>query len=269
MKRSIQLCRLAVLNTALILGGCNAADIVNALADVDNTDFIATETFEYSLDFTTQTELRLAGVNGTISITADPSATTVSVTGERRVGSSSTADAQEHLPLLLVIVEATSSAMIVRTEQPDETRGRAYIVDYTVTVPPSLRVLVGSVNGNITVTGAEAEVNVGNVNGNIDLVRVTGAVSVGLVNGNVIADVILPRGEDVALATVNGNLTLALNSDASASLEASWVNGGFSSSGIDLQLDQITQSTARGTLGDGAGDISMGTTNGQILVRGR
>lgn len=252
-----------------VLAACDAADVVSALADVDNTDFIVTEAFQFTVQVSTQTEFRLAGVNGDILVTADPGATAVTVTGERRVGSSSTADARAHLPNLRVLLDETSTAIVVRTEQPEKTRGRLYVVDYTVRLPSHLRQNVGNVNGSVRLVGARAHVTVGNVNGNVDVIDIEGGLEAGLVNGNVFADVWLPRGEDVALGTVNGNLTLEVQPGASARVTADWVNGGFSSSGLDLEIDQITPISVRGRLGDGAGQIGMGTTNGQIELRRR
>lgn len=253
-----------------VAAACDAADVVSSLGDVDNTDFIATEAFAFSVDATTHTEFRLEGVNGLISVTADPNATAVAVSGERRVGSSSTADARSHLSNLRVVVDESGSAIVVRTEQPQNPRGRNYVVDYEVTMPSGLRLSISNVNGNVTASGVENDVSVGNVNGNIGLTEIRGGVSAGLVNGNIVADVILPRGMDVALGTVNGNLTLSVQDGASARVEASWVNGGFSAdAGLDFQLEEATQGSVRGLLGDGAGQISMGTTNGQIALRRR
>ncbi len=254
---------------AILLAGCDAANIVSGIGDVSNTDSVVAESFQFTVEVTTQTEFRLEGINGTILITGDPDATSVVVSGERKVGSSSTADARAHLPALQVLVEETPTAIIVRTDQPEEARGRNYIVDYRVTVPSSMIPIVANINGNIDIAEVAADVIVGNVNGNIDLNAIIGAVTAGLVNGNIFADMELPDGSDVAMATVNGNLTLVLNQDASARFLASWVNGGFTSSNIDLDLQEVQQTSVRGVLGAGAGEINMGTTNGQIALEGR
>jgi hypothetical protein len=261
MERRITIAARAVtsLVASLALGACNASDLVTGIGDVDNTDFIVTEAFQFSVAVSTQTEFRLAGINGDMRIIADPTATAITVSGERRVGSSSTADARAHLPQLIV----------VRTEQPENNRGRAYVVRYDVTLPASLRQAIGNTNGNVFIEGARADLTVGTVNGNVDLVDVTGAVTVGLVNGNVVADVTLPRGSDARLGTVNGNLTLAVQPDASADVSAAWVNGGFTTDGLDLQLIDVGPTSVRGRLGDGAGVIELGTTNGQIRLQSR
>ena len=124
-------------------------------------------------------------------------------------------------------------------------------------------------NGNIRITGVGNDVAVGGVNGNIDVLSTEGGLDAGLVNGNITADLTLPTGSDVALGTVNGNLTLTVQKDANANLSASWVNGGFSSQNITINQLETTPTTVRGRLGIGGVDISLGTTNGQIALRGR
>ena len=261
--------KVVALGAVLAAVACDPTVIVNGIGNVDNTDFVATERFLFTIAVTTQTQFNLAGINGNIRITGDPAATAITVAGERKVGSNSSADARAHLPGLRVEVDERSNEIVVRTEQPEDTRGRNYTVDYVVTVPNGMRQVIGNVNGNITVTGIPADAIVGNVNGNIDITGVVGTLVVGLVNGNVTADITLPDGDHAELATVNGNLTLTVQEAVSARFEAGWVNGGFTISGLTLTDQVLTQASVRGTLGSGAGSIEMGLTNGQIAVRGR
>jgi DUF4097 and DUF4098 domain-containing protein YvlB len=261
--------KLLALGVFFAASACDPTVIVDGIGNVDNTDFVAAESFLFNIEVTTQTQFSLAGINGNVRVTGHPTATSITVAGERRVGSSSSTDARAHLPGLRVEVDERTDEIRVRTEQPEDTGGRNYVVDYVVTVPNSMAQVIGNVNGNITLTGVPADAIVANVNGNIDVTGVVGNLVVGLVNGNVTADVTLPDGDDVVLATVNGNLTLTVQAAVSAHLEAGWVNGGFSITGLTLTDQVVNQTSVSGTLGAGAGSIEMGLTNGQIAIFGR
>jgi DUF4097 and DUF4098 domain-containing protein YvlB len=251
----------------VVATGCT--DIVSSVGDVDNTDFVASESFAFTLDVTTQTRFRLEGINGNVTVTGDPDATAVDVSGLRQVGSNSTADARANLVNLRVEVDEGSSEFVVRTEQPDNTRGRNYSVTYDVTVPDFMIQSIANVNGNVIASGISNDVAIGNVNGNVTASGVFGDLSVGLVNGNVVADVTLPPSGDVALATVNGNVSLTVPQNVSAELEATWVNGGATITNLTLQNQQITENSIRGVFGAGDGTINIGLTNGTITVVGR
>ncbi len=259
----------AVVGCLLGVAAAGCTDIVSSIDDVDNTNFEAFATFSFTLDVTTQTQFRLEGINGNMTVTGDPDATTVEVSGERRVGSNSTADAEAHLPNLRVEVDERSSEFVVRTVQPNNTRGRSYQVTYEVTAPASMVQSIANVNGNIVASGVSSDVAVGNVNGNVTTIGLFGDLSVGLVNGNVVADVTLPPSGDVALATVNGNVSLTVPQNVSAEFEATWVNGGATISNLTLQNQQITETSIRGVFGGGDGTINVGLTNGSITVTGR
>ena len=253
----------------ILTAGCDAVDAISGLTDVDNTDFAASENFAFAIEVTSQTRFQLDGINGDVRVTGDPDATTISVAGERVVRSSSTADAREHLGQLRVEVSEGSAETAVRTLQPEDTRGRNYVVNYVVTLPSHLIGAIGNVNGNVFVTGFDNDVAVGSVNGNINVTGVTGQLSVGLVNGNINADVTPPLGGRVALGSVNGNITLGIPTDISARFDASWVNGGISFQNVTLQNPVLTQTSATGIFGQGDGTIEMGVTNGQLTVSGR
>lgn len=251
----------------IVTAGCT--DIVSSIGDVDNTDFVASESFSFTLDVTTQTRFRLEGINGNMTVTGDPDATVVEVSGLRQVGSNSTADARANLVNLRVQVDEGNDEYVVRTEQPDNTRGRNYTVTYEVTVPDFMIQSIANVNGNVVALGISNDVAIGNVNGNVTASGVFGNLSVGLVNGNVGADVTPPPSGDVALATVNGNVSLTVPQNVSAEFEATWVNGSATITNLTLQNQQITETSIRGVFGAGDGTINVGLTNGTITVTGR
>ena len=258
-----------VLTTALVLASGCVVDVNDSNDDnVNGTSKKAEGTFSYKIAVASQNEIHVEGINGTIEITGVAGLDSIAITGLRRVGSDSEADAIEHLSDLEVSVNAGSEQISVKTNQPRETNGREYTVNYGVRVPVNMRVTASNVNGIITVANIENRVDAANINGNVVLDDVRGDVDVDLVNGNIICDASLPQNGQIDMNTVNGNLILTIPGSTSATLTASVTNGSISTS--NLQFSNVTTSARsfNGTLGAGNGSIRLVAVNGTITATG-
>ncbi len=251
----------------LVLSGCIIADI-DGDDDFGRTDFVAHASFSFKVDITSQTRIRLEAINGNVKISGRADAASVTVSGERQVGSHSQSDAERHLDNLQVEVEDRGDEIVIRTIQPKNNQGRNYVVDYTITLPVDLEVAAGLVNGNLTVETIDNVVSVHTVNGNVDLREITGSASVELINGNIDSEVFLPLEGTIVLATTNGNIALGIPLSTSAALTARVTNGAINLSNLNLQNPDLTNLSLTGTLGDGDGSIELRTVNGNIGVNG-
>ena len=259
---------LAVLLGIMLLSGCSDDDSNPFAGDcVDNTDFVASETFSYRVPLAEHVRFKLEGINGNIEITGVAGADSVSIEGERSVGSESIDDAEEHLPELEVSVSDMGTEVFVETIQPEDTDCRSFIVDYEITLPESLNVYVDNTNGTITVTSMRSTLDVGTTNGQITLDDFVGSTDADVTNGQIVAEVTLPQDGEAELTTVNGSIVLWIPDDTSAEFSAEVVQGTIT---IDdsLVLDDavITNDSVTGTLGDGEGTIDLRTVNGSMSV---
>ena len=227
----------------------------------------ASAPFSFDVTVAGQTRLRLEAINGTVDIAGSTSANTVSVTGERRVRSDSARDAADQLPNLEVSVTEGVDVILVRTIQP-ENDDHEYVVDYVITMPRELAVIVNNVNGDIDVDSINSRVTVGNVNGGIDLTNIVGSTTVGLVNGQIDARITLPLDGTIDLETVNGEIGLRIPGNTSARVDARVQNGTVTVSNLSLQISEQTPTSVMGTLGSGRGTISLGAVNGAIELSG-
>ena len=89
-----------------------------------NNTFSADEPFSSTIDIVDQTRFRLEGITGTMSVTGNPNATSVTITGEKRIEAKSMEEAQDHLSDLEVDVQNLSNEVFVRTIQPESAQGR-------------------------------------------------------------------------------------------------------------------------------------------------
>jgi DUF4097 and DUF4098 domain-containing protein YvlB len=226
------------------------------------------EPFSVKVAVANQTRVTLQGINGNIEIFGRAQVDSFTVAGERRVGSFSTEDAQEHFHLLEVVVTDAGDELQVETRQPASSSGRSYTVNYELTVPQNLDLEIGNLNGNIVVKTVRSTITLGTLNGNIALEDIEGNVTAEATNGSVVAEVILPIGGTAHLVTTNGNVTLSVPATTSAELTATLANGDIQIQGLSLQDPVSTNTSLSGTLGAGEGSITLRTVNGNIFIMG-
>ncbi len=251
------------------LNACDSDTIFNSNDDnVDNTNFVAKESFNFAVDVKNHTQVRFDAINGNVEIIGSASATSVTITGERRVGSESTADAEEYLQKLEVRVTETASIVFVETIQPAKNHGRNFVVDYKITMPENLELDADNINGNMTIENIRNDVDVDNVNGTIDLRDIVGNASADVVNGLIRAKVTMPQNGNIDMGTVNGNIELEIPQNTSADFSASVTNGAIQILNLTLQNEVATTRSVEGTLGNGEGTIKTNTVNGNIKTTG-
>jgi len=248
--------------------GCSSDKTVDSEGNVNSTDFVAKESFSFRVDVTTHSRLRLDGVSGTVTITGESESDSVMITGERRVGSESAQDAEAHLPLLQVTVQEIGNEVYVKTTQPEQTHGRSYVVDYTITIPEGFMVSVNHVTGLVSIESVKNSVSVNHVTGQVLLDEIYGSAVVSLVTGGIEAEVTLPQDGTVNFNLVTGSIGLDIPQNTSAEFSASVVTGTISMSDLVLQNPVSTPVSLTGTLGGGEGTIVLNVVTGSVDVRG-
>jgi DUF4097 and DUF4098 domain-containing protein YvlB len=299
MMKKIMMMFVLLLTMSLVLLGCGRDGSV-----CHKIDHYVEEPFSFTVDFEDHTRLRLAGITGDVEVTGQPDAEAIIISGHRRVGSSSTVDARARLGDLRVDVQDLGSEVIVRTIQPADTEGASYIVNYTITLPPDVEILVGNKIGTVAVDGVHNTVTVNASTGTVILCQINGSACVDAANsttylqdihGNVWADVLnggvslhriegdihaevkngsigcqtilLPKGV-IDLRSVNGGVSLKIPETTSAQLTASVTNGNIDISNLPLHNQSCTNNCVTGQLRDGNGTICLQVVNGGISVSG-
>jgi hypothetical protein len=234
-----------------------------------NTDFKAEEPFSKEVAIVNQSRLRLKGANDKISITGISGAVSVMITGMKRVKSSSTEDASEHLSALEVNVQSLADEIFVETILPEVTGGRGYEADYSITLPKDLEIKIINMNRNVTINAIDNNITVNNVNGDVTLTDIFGSAVIRLVNGTIESEVTLPLNGTIGLRTVNGNIKLTIPSDTSARFSADVNIGNINMSYLVLNNNLETENSLSGIFGSGQGSISLDAeATGNINVSG-
>lgn len=253
---------------SIILSSCSS-DGYDGVSGVSNTNFEASESFNFEVPVVNHTLFTLIGVNGEISISGNAGANSVIITGIKRVLSDSVEDAQAQLQNLNVNVQDLQSEILVETVQPAISAGRSYIVNYTVTLPKFLKNNVTNLNGIVTLDSIDNDVTVNNLNGTVTLTNITGNASANLLNGQIQSAVTLPLNGVIDMKTLNGDIDLEIPVNTSASLSASVTLGTITTQNLVLQNIVNTPTFLSGTLGSGQGTIRLETKQvGNIMVTG-
>jgi hypothetical protein len=262
--------------------------IVNPDIEDEHRDnkYTASREFSYNVDITTQNQLFLNAINGTIEISGVTEADSIKVWGEMRVDSDTKEDAENSLDNLSVIISETESRIEVETQQPSKTYGRNYQVFYHILIPRSWKVIVNSVNGPIYISNIQNEVKSTSTNGDCIIENITGDVTTVLVNGsmrlwNVSGDlygsltngsisskVQLPYNGVCKLHTVNGEILLSIPTSTSADFSAQVQNGIISIKNLTIHTSTSSSKSVIGRIGDGEGNIELTAVNGNIIVTG-
>ena len=173
-------------------------------------------------------------------------------------------------------VNATEENIRIKTEYPDRdqyfSRDRydnPATVEYTLTVPrKAVLESIELVNGSIDIDGVEGNVKASSINGRLGARGLMGEARLSTVNGPLEAVFTqLDESKPISLASVNGNLTLTIPSNANASVRAGTVHGGISTDfGLKVKHGEYVGHSMEGQIGTGGPRIKLGNVNGAIRI---
>ena len=249
-----------------------AAMLIAACTDEDSNGVVnlrpsAEEPFSFNVLHDNQTALRLDAISGTVEVTGVPGATSIFITGVKRVEADTVEDATVHLAELDVVVDDLATEVWVRTVQPKLSAGRNYIVNYTITLPQNFAVNVANLN-KVTVRSIDNDCLITSVSGPIHADTIMGNAILTLVNGQISASVILPAAGRIDIGAVNGNINLQIPQTTSAQFAATVGIGSIKLTKLSLSNETVTPGSHKGTLGSGDGTITLNVWNGTIAVQG-
>ena len=140
-------------------------------------------------------------------------------------------------------------------------------VEFTVKLPVGVRVVVTSVNGEVSVEDATAEVEASSVNGSVWAASSGGPVVAHSVNGDVRARMSSRGTKDLKFSSVNGTVIVQVPENTDAELSMSTVNGSVQSDFPVTISGKLNPRRLHATLGKGGPLIEMRTVNGDVRLR--
>jgi len=149
------------------------------------------------------------------------------------------------------------------------TIGLSRSVNYNVTVPRWLNVVVRTTNGDIEVTGVAGQFKATTTNGRVVALGLEQGAEVEATNGLIRLDFAKLGDAGVRCDTTNGTISVTLPRDAKARVSAHVSNGRISTENLQMETTEQSRRRLEGTLGGGGATVRLETTNGAIDIRGR
>jgi len=233
------------------------------------TDERIDQTYSLNLNGT----VKAANINGSIKISTWDSP-------QVRLIAVKSSDNPEALKYVDVKVESTDSMFSVKADyegmkKREERKWREFEnlkVEFELTVPRTANLDgIATVNGNVTIDGADGETNASTVNGKVSGKNLGGPAQLTTVNGTVEADFEdLAQSGDVKLTTVNGQVNLVLPSDANATIKANSLSGSIRNDfGLPIRKGEFIGRDMHGMIGNGDVKIKMSSVSGSLSVTRR
>ncbi|MFN2315870.1 MAG: DUF4097 domain-containing protein [Gemmatimonadales bacterium] len=131
------------------------------------------------------------------------------------------------------------------------------------------RVSVSAVSGRIEITGASGDVDAETVSGNVGLYRIESSrVNASSLSGQVIYQGAIRDNGSYTFGSHSGTVTLAIPSNANATVNTSTMSGGMSASFSLPAMDQRSRGRTTVRFGNGSASIEVESFSGNIrLVR--
>ena len=216
-------------------------------------------------------------VNGSIKVEAwDKNQVSLEVT--KTVRASDSEEADEYFADLRVDIRSGNDYLDVKTHYPHEFGGgfwswlfhggsRYGSVEYVLKVPSTVRLDVGSTNGNIRVREVVSSVAAHSTNGRIDLEDVGGDVHGSTTNGGITARMSdKVKFHEMNLGTTNGGITVYCPEDINADVRAHTTNGGIHTDFPVTIEGHFNSRSLEGKINNGGNVLYLHTTNGGINI---
>jgi DUF4097 and DUF4098 domain-containing protein YvlB len=242
---------------------------VSAACDVafQGLNASATDTWQRRYTLSANGRFELSNVNGAVEVTPSADATSVEVVAERKAHASTEQAARDMLKSARIDEQASADA--IKVSIPRQGGGmhvrRSLEVTFKVKVPKTVSLVVGTVNGEVHVTGVQGAVKIRTTNGAISGEEIGGALDAGTTNGEIRVQVTTVQPDGIRLDTTNGAVDLRMPADAKATIAARWRNGGFDASGLKPE-GETDRHRYDGKLNGGGPRIELSTTNGSIRI---
>ena len=226
----------------------------------------ARDTWTRSYTLNKNGEVSIANVNGRVVIEGIDG-TSVQVEAERISRAATEQLARELLPKIPINDRSTPDSVFVETGRVQGILiGASFEVHYHVKAPKGATIRATTVNGGIQLKSLAGRTTARTTNGGVVAKNITGSLEARTVNGGVRAQFAALGAHDIVLGVVNGGIRVILPQAAKATVNATWVNGGIDTAGLDFDIRDKGKRHFEGRLNGGGTQITATTVNGGVRI---
>jgi len=209
-------------------------------------------------------QVTIAGINGRVEIkTSDTDTAEVHVLR--------TATSRDNLARRRVIIEETSSSLVIRAEDSGSwwarLWGRTPDEQVTISAPRRIALRLKGINGRVSGGDVEGALEVSGINGKVDLSQLKGSAKISGINGSISLGLRELNERGVQASGVNGNVELRLPVGLNADLVAKGMNGKVRSDIPEVSVSQGEYGSHYSAhLGNGGAPINVSGINGNVVL---
>lgn len=191
--------------------------------------------------------------------------------------------------------DASLDHIVLYTAQPYDTRPHTnneqkqswqddyhVTLDYTIKIPKETKLILSTVNGDVSVTNSDGDISVNGVNGSIALERIAIANDIVTVNGDINVLFSKDLSRDGRFNTVNGDINVTVPPTLSAECSFKSLNGEFYSDFENytqvgkIKKDEVNKDGRKTykissndliKIGDGNYKLDFETLNGNVILK--
>jgi DUF4097 and DUF4098 domain-containing protein YvlB len=237
------------------------------------------EDFEQELAFSSEGQLTLQNINGTVTVSSWPEEK-VKIIAHKTVRARTRKRAEYYMKDLKIEIQHDMKSIEIEADHPSGFSGgnlwklifsgnhANFSIDYDILVPLHTSLDLSTTNGKVEVEKVTGEMDIRSTNGQLILTAVVGNIFAKTTNGSIRAEVLsFSENDQVNLKTTNGKITIALPENIHADISAQTTNGSIRT---DLPVETtrgISGNKLRGKIGNGGSEIDLHTTNGSISIQ--
>lgn len=234
------------------------------------------EVSEYKVNLSGKTNVMIENFNGKIKCYRGDSATGLVVKAEitARVKKR---DLEKPLTEAWVEIDSTSEIVKVTSEY-EKSKGwlkfkfnnkdaNSSEINYTITIPPGVKLSIYNVNDDIELTNIENDLDVELLNGDIEVDNASGVNRIKIANGKLKGSLDSTKGMSVEI--INGKVDLKLDSTFSAYFKIDVGNGKIEQKNLNFGALSSDKETLRGRIGDSNAEVKIDMVNGKVILKGR
>lgn len=147
--------------------------------------------------------------------------------------------------------------------------GNSTEVRFHVKAPRWARLQLNATNGEIELTNMTGDVLLRTTNGRIHAIGLEGTTGARTTNGEIELEFVKSPAKGIDCQTTNGEITVLIPKDTRGHLVAGITNGDISVEDLPLASSNKSRTHIEGDINGGGPTIKLGTTNGEIKIRGK
>jgi hypothetical protein len=234
------------------------------------------EVTEYNIGLDGKTKVTLENFNGKIKVFKGDSASGLIIKAEK-IAHVKKRELENPFTEAWISIDTSSEVVRINSEY-EKSKGLIKFkfndkdanttrINYTITIPPGIKLSIDNVNGDIEFTNIENDLDVELLNGDVEVDNICGINKFDIANGKLKGTLDSTKGLKADI--LNGRVDLKLDSAFSANFNIDVGNGKIEYKDLNFETLQAEKKTLRGRIGDSNAEVKIDIANGRVILKSK